>query len=664
MGLNSVSETEQNPELIRMAREALTRASQAKESSSEGDNKQLASNDTDYKVNSDYSSSKYQVPSRFGNNVPLAPSADNKIKSPSSQEWSGRGAEAVNVHNATADSGQKAGRDNLEAATHMLDGQLDNKDNTFVNFTDKSGKQYEAFRSKNATGTYYGFRSPEDKVWQDLKLAPVDHLELQKRLDRTHDKKLQDIDRAGTYENYKLNQKALGEINDLNDMHRDEKGEPKANLDSSRKEALLKLEALQSNAKELNSIKHEHPELISDLVINRFDKAAQIIGNDQLATEKQNLQNELTKLGAKVTEHGYDFSEVKDKATLIAKLDQANLAIDTKIDKVRNAAQRLDNSEQAEYTRISEEAKGIMKKLEAEHTKNPELLKLQERYKEVSGALDQDKGKYSLTQLRAFRSYLDSEGWTNKVQDSSRKLSEEATDKVAIKVFANNEEAKLVESLKAMPNNSRLHAQRIDGSTINFYTKINGNIYRDNGSFYAEKLNPKTYMPYQSDTRFIIQQQEQHSGYEAYRVDSRNASSRIIPYYDEQSKLTKVFAVNEDSGNKKYQEIQAMRVDRANIDAYQIKDGIEDKYYIVPKDAANKNSLWELKLASGQYGLISASQGNYRPDGARTTIVDGLNFSFDQNGNLIGLAVPPSRAQGLVYESGQLNEARKKAFLD
>ncbi len=545
----------------------------------------------------------------------------------------------INTSNTTADKSQDIGRDSLEAKAHMLDGQLDNKENTFINFTSKDGSKYQAFRSKNTTGTYYGFRKSEEanQAWQDLKAAPV---ELQKTLDQAHSYKLESIKQMGGDVNYKLNQKALGEIQDLNDLYRYASGQINPHLDTSRKEALLKIEALKSNPSGFDQIKQDHPELVSDLVLNRLEKASKIIGEDKLANAKQNLENELTKLGAKVTEHGYSFSEVKNKEALSESLNKANTAIDTKINEIRNAAQRLNDTEQAEYTKLQGDTEKLMKKLAAD-AKNPELSKLQERYKELSGPLDQNQGKYSLTQLRAFKTQLD------------QKLPNERT-------FRTREEINAW--LKDMPNGTRTLVRDPNGGKYNYYTKdIQGNVYQDSGHMLAEKLDPSNkYIPFQSDSRFIIQKQE-NNDYQAYKVDIRYLNSRIIPYYDEQTKSTKVFAVNEDSGNKKYQELQAIRIDRANIDAYKIKDGLEDKYYMF---AANKKSLWELKLPIGEYGFMSVSQSNYRPDGAKTATVDGLNFNFDQNGNLIGLAAPPTRAKGLAYEPDQISEARKNIFID
>ncbi len=626
MGLNSVNETDSNLELLRIIRESAAKASQANLAVAD---KQVASLD-----------SAYQEGPRFGANSIVPQAFNNKAKNLSTQEWSGIGAEIINTQNITADRGQNTGRDNLEARTYMLDAQLDNKENTFVNFTAKDGTKYEAFRSKNATGVYYGIRASGEKDWQDLKISP--HKDLQKTLDQAHTSKLKDIDRLGDYEHYKLDQKKQGEINDFNELYRDDNGQVKPGLDASRREALTKIESSKEILKDIDSIKRDHPELISDLVMIRFDKVSGIIGEEKLTTEKQNLEAELTKLGAKATEHGYDLSGVKDKDTLLTKLDQANLAIDTKIDATRNMAQRLSDKEEAEYKRIKGETGKIMKGLETKHSTNPEFSKLQERYKELSGPLDQDQGQYALTQLRALRAQLE------------QKLPDEKT-------FRTREEINAW--LKDMPNTTRTLVRDPNGGKYNYYTKdADGNIYQDSGHMLAEKLDPNNkYLPLQSDSKFIIQQQEK-GDYKAYRIDSRSASSRIIPYYDEASQATKVFAVNEDSGNKKYEEIQAIRIDRANIDAYKIKDGSEDKYYIVPKDAVSKNSLWELKLPNGEHGLISASQSNYKPDGAKTATIDGLDFHFDQNGNLISIVAPQRRSEGLSYELNQLNEAKKKIF--
>ncbi len=439
-------------------------------------------------------------------------------------------------------------------------------------------------------------------------------------------------------------------------MHRNDQGQLKTNLDTSRQEALAKIGKLGTNYRDLETIKHDHPEISSDLIMNRFNKVAGIIGENKLANAKQNLETELSKLGAKTTEHGYSFSEVKDKEALSTSLDKANTAIDTKINEIRNAAQRLNTSEQAEHSKIQEELKHVIDKLETQHANDPEFQKIQKRYTELAGPLNQDRGKYSLTQLKAFQAYIDSEGWSDKMKASVNDNSEE-TNKTITAVFNNNEADKLKATLKNMPEGTRLEARRTDGSLINYYTKLDGDIYKDSGTLLAEKLDANNnYLPLQSDSRFMIQEKE--NVYQAYKVDVRHANSRIIPYYDKQGD-NKVFAANEDDGNKEYIELQPMRMDSANVEAYKIKDGLEDKYYMF---VANKNSLWELKLPTDEYGLISAVQSSYRPDGARTVDMDGLNFNFDQAGNLIGLAAPLSRTQGLSYELDQLLEAKKKAF--
>lgn len=610
MGINSVTETELNLESLRALRESRTKVKQDSNPELEAKDQVLASN------------------SRFGQNSP-SPQVITANQADSKNTWSQVGAKIINTQNFSADKGQDMGRDNLELKTHALDGQLDNKENTFISFTDNNGIKHEAFRSKNTLGVYYGVRQSGDINWQTLKSE-----ELQKNLDQIHEQKLRDIDSTGGYENYQALQKDSAEINDLKDLYHN------AKLDSSRREAFKQIQS----GKDLKLIKEEHPEISADLLMDRFTKIASVSDDDQIKVIKANFENELTKLGAKATDHGYDFSQVNDKETLKINIGYASAMLDMKIDDLRNSAQRLDSKEQAEYDQISAETKHIMQALAAN---NPELEKLHSRYKELAQPLDPNQGKYSLNQLRAFRAQVE--------QSSSSKIIE--------KTF--NNDAELFKYLKTMPNDTRLAARNGSGSVHAYITKdAQGNVYKDDGSLFAVKLDPNNkYVPSRSSDKFIIQEND-NGNYAAYKVNFRysNSGSEIMTNYNEATNARKVFTAIEENGNKKYLEIQARKIDQANIDAYKIKDGSEDKYYIFPAGIDNKATLWELKVPNGQYGLISASQSSFKPDGYKSAEIDGIIFHFDQNGYPIGIAAKQDRNEGLYYNLEQLRIAKHRAF--
>lgn len=621
MGINPVTETEFDQGTFRDLREARSKSSPANHQESVPKDQLLISNP------------------RFGQNQSTRPPAI-KQQTDLENSWSGLGAKVINTQNLSADKGQDIGRDNLELKTHALDGQLDNKENTFISFTDKSGLKHEAFRSKNVLGVYYGFRKSGDKDWQGLKTAPIDSVELEKALEKAHQQKLKNIENSGSYENYQRQQKALAEINDLNELYPSE--QTRNSLDSSRR---IALEEIKSGSKDFDLIKQDHPEIAADLLMNRFEKLSQIMDPSQLKDIKTNFENELTKFGAKNSEYGYDFSDVKDKDSLSSIFNKANQAIDTTINDLRNAAQRLNAKEQAEYDQVMVDAEAAIKALLVKQPASPELQKLQDYYKELSRPLDPKQGKYSLNQLKAFKTHLSNLDLANKVPEWN----------TSTKVFAINENDKLIAALKNMPENSRLHVKRPDANTFNFYTKIDGDIYRDGGNKIAIKINPTNLTDISSKNKYIIEQEEEK--FKSLKIEEKAYGLFMAESLDD--KKTKAFEeVMDSQGTPSYKEVRLQKL--AGIDAYSVN--YNDRQYHYSFVNSDKSSPWRIEFAENQGAKTIAGLTDDSNNSRMSAEFNGLRFYFSLNGKLIGLATNQDRQSQLSYSQEELNEALRLVF--
>ncbi len=335
--------------------------------------------------------------------------------------WNDAGA--INTQNLSADSDSvKLGRDDFKAKEHMLDGQLDNKENSLVKFS-HNGKDYLAFRSNNeAYGNYYGFKEMNAKGWQSIKNSPISAEALKGNVDKAHEAKQALIDKFGSYENYKTAQKLQGEFKDLHDMHYDNTGNLKPSLQPNHQEALTKVEKINADIEKIkqgdsnikisdleiqyNSIKKDHPELVIDLINNRLNKANDSLGKDELSSIKNKMETDLKSI------------DPKDKDEINKILTNIEQTIDSKINEKLNSGQELNEAQRTEYKNNHQEVKNLIDKLSSsKYASDQEFQKLQKYFNRENFTEDPNKlkhGKYSLDQLKAFRNHLEKNDWFNK----------------------------------------------------------------------------------------------------------------------------------------------------------------------------------------------------------------------------------------------------------
>ncbi len=589
----------------------------------------------------------------FGNKNATQTSSSPNEKTVSNNDWTSAGA--INTQNLTADkASQGLGRDELEAnKSHiLLDTQLDNKNNTFINFT-KDGKEYLAFRSNDELrGNYYGFKEKGETNWRHLKDAPIDGEKLKQHLEKVHDEKQKTIDKVGGYENYKSLQTIQGEIADLNELNGDSKKESHAELAALTSEIkALKQEGYNNN---LNSdkiqekylaIKTKHPELATDLVMNRFTKAATLVGEEKLQASFNKLDTSLKELGAKQDIDGYDLSAVKDsdKAKVLTITEEAQQEISKEIDAMRDAGQKLTTKEQADKDRINKELSAALKTLEASQGNNPEFQKLKQYHETLSN--DTNKEKYSLNQLRSLQGYLNSKNWnpeTTKIQE--------------IKVSSAQEFRK---ALNDLAPGTRIKIS--DNITTSYFTKDSqGNIYKDDGNKIAQEVRLTAQGVRETSSNYKYQIKEQDSKLQFERLNPTGIQDLYV--IDQEGKeRTVIGKVFNDKGEASYQNIPAKKLEQTNIDTYTLVDAEGKKHYYSFMANSEKNKAWEVKLANDKYSKIQAGLTEDTYNARKSYEQNGLKFFFEANGSFIGLMAAPSREKKLDFDAEEFKNAQRFA---
>ena len=358
--------------------------------------------------------------------------ADGQTSLPSDQEHvdiakleggiklEGDSGQSVEVINASDESGDSTGdgktttedsaRDYLEAFGGMLDGQLNNVNNTTAAVRDADGKFTGlAFKHKSDThGEIHGFISKEklDKAMSGQEMLGAgawsslgkDQGELKGLLDQAHDAKMADVDAHGGKDNYNRAEELRGRIQDastyLSAEQNNSESAKQLNDVIERLNTLTKSDAAAPDKEaKLAELEQKFDEMMAgDMEMNKS------LLNDRISELKQNgISDE--KIAALTKSHG----EVADLAAA-KKLDEQ---IDAAIDEARDQKQAFKDGERDAFEADHDKANELLSQIEESGKGGSEAemaRKLADHIKAVAEGKNSDmKGQY----LKAMQKKLD-----------------------------------------------------------------------------------------------------------------------------------------------------------------------------------------------------------------------------------------------------------------